>query len=318
MPETNPLNNPTSELLLALVEVQRTIQPVPEDKVRNDSGGKYPYASGPAVVEHTKAALRAQGLVLVVTSTLCSPTESGRGVVRLEGVVLHNESGGSLPLAFELPYVAGKGRPDDNVALASITKGHARMLRLLLAVSTGADADDDVEADAEPAAPVAKAPPVATAAKSAKVEEPPETKPAPKAKEPEPVKEPEPKADTPTKVGKPGKGSKHSRLPALGSVLEPAPSPAEDCKRFKAAAKRLGLDLDIAATAASRVPEGGKLRETTGTRFNYADAERDGLLGVLADDLEATIADLKSRKVHPVKSGWTAAVTEWGKDQITY
>ena len=296
--------SPPTTLLRALFDARAQLDPVPKASEMDAGKFGYSYASAADVVRYASAQLHAHGLALIFHKTTLMPGEKGRGVVHMAGVVFHSESGETLNVFFEAPYVASNGRPDDKASQASIATGEARAYRLLLGLTT-ADAEDEVASYSgtdEPAtvmhraAPAPSKPPAVPAAKPAPAK-------APPAKTPEQSKPP---AKPRTEAGTDG-------------APEPTPSSDADAERFAAISKRLGLDTDTAVMWASRMPPGAKIKaDPKPGIFTYADGRTAGGLALLAEQLEDEAATLKARKIHPVKRGWTDAVKRWAANQITY
>lgn len=102
-----------SKLLQAQISVQAA-----EKNARNEHHS-FNYAAADAVTALAKDALNAAGLVLVHTGWFTKPeTLTICGTFWL----FDSESEEKIELTAELPYVPGKGRPEDKAALASLTE----------------------------------------------------------------------------------------------------------------------------------------------------------------------------------------------------
>ncbi len=102
-----------SKLLQAQIAVQAA-----EKSSRNEHHS-FNYAAADAVTALAKDALNAAGLVLVHTGWFTKPeTLTICGTFWL----FDSESEEKIELTAELPYVPGKGRPEDKAALASLTE----------------------------------------------------------------------------------------------------------------------------------------------------------------------------------------------------
>lgn len=303
-----------TRLFAALFAAQKEVEPVPKAS-DFDAGGKfgYKYASGPDVVRYARKALHKHGLAVVLTSTTTRQAsgdgESHRGVVAMSGFLMH-DSGETLPVVFELPYVGSKGRPDDKASQASITTGEARAYRLLLALTTSDEEaevanflpDEHVAPRSAPetSRPKPTAPPVAS---------------APPAAAP-----PDQAAVAEARAEREAIQAVEQQEQASAEAVE-AGDPAET---FKEVAARLGLDVESAVAWASRKPlliEGArsKLKDSPKPAIkNFAEASERGLLAKLAAVLKDDIAELKEREIHPRKSGWSERVNKWAADQLGF
>lgn len=102
-----------AKLLRAQISVQAA-----EKNARNEHHS-FNYAAADAVMALAKDALNAAGLVLVHTGWFTKPeTLTICGTFWL----FDTESEEKIELTAELPYVPGKGRPEDKAALASLTE----------------------------------------------------------------------------------------------------------------------------------------------------------------------------------------------------
>jgi hypothetical protein len=102
-----------SKLLAAQVAVQAA-----EKSARNEHHS-FNYATADSVSALAKEALNVAGLALVNTAWSIDPAS-----LTIKGAFLlcDSESEERLELTSELPYVPGKGRPEDKAALASLTE----------------------------------------------------------------------------------------------------------------------------------------------------------------------------------------------------
>jgi len=309
------------KLLAALFEAQLTAKPVPKGD-DFDAGGKfgYKYASSADVVRYARAHLHEHGLAVILnlTTTRASSIDGHRGIVGLSGVLFHRESGETWPIAFELPYVGSKGRPDDKASQASITTGEARAYRLLLGLTT-LDPEEEVASYLPPelaretaTAPTPKAPPSTTAKPPTAAAKPPPSKPAPA---------PEPSATAPDDYAR----EERKAIQEVAAQEEAEAATAAQIEEFGKLAGRLGLTLDTAVTWSSRQPlkrpDGSftRMKDNPEPRYyNYADAKDRGRLAELIPLLQEEIDDLKSRKIHPRRSGWAGRVNKWSADAVGF
>ena len=102
-----------AKLLAAQVAVQAA-----EKSARNEHHS-FNYATADSVSALAKEALNVAGLALVNTAWSIDPAAL---TVKGSFVLCDSESEERMELACELPYVPGKGRPEDKAALASLTE----------------------------------------------------------------------------------------------------------------------------------------------------------------------------------------------------
>ena len=119
----------TPGLHAKLLIAQGMVEDVEKD-ARNQHHG-YDYAPADSVYSIGKRALQAAGLVIVNTKAIVDEVNY---LIKCEWILMDSDSGESITLSYELPYVAGAGRPADKAVLASLTEIRGYMMIGLLGI----------------------------------------------------------------------------------------------------------------------------------------------------------------------------------------
>lgn len=143
-------------LAAALLKAQQAIKGVPKDSANqggtNKSTGKeraaFDYVSVERMVSDARAALHDAGLALMLTSSIVVAAD--QPLLHQRWMLLHAESGETVELECQMPIVVGPGKPADWATGAASSYGLKYLLRDLLQIPRGLDADATDNSDFDP------------------------------------------------------------------------------------------------------------------------------------------------------------------------
>lgn len=142
--------NAGKELYAAVLEAQRSLKSLRKDA--HNAFANYDYTSSEAMLQASRDALHAAGLVAFRGAWEYTRCEGAIWDVRMEMTVAHPSSGQKFSEWISWPAVEGKGKPMDKAVATALTTALSYWLRDLLAIprNAGDDMDERDDRDAEP------------------------------------------------------------------------------------------------------------------------------------------------------------------------